>query len=81
MWSPTINEADRLGIACCLETSPEENRRFYERRDFEQTGEVILRAGQIRGGYVGVRRGWMPSELGIGKQKSILLSHKSRRKA
>lgn len=45
MWSPTIEKADRLGIASCLETSTEENRRFYERRGFEQAGEIILRGG------------------------------------
>ena len=32
--TPVLDEADRLGIACCLETSTEENRRFYERRSF-----------------------------------------------
>lgn len=45
LLSPTINEADRLGIACCLETSTEENRRFYERRGFRQVAEIILRGG------------------------------------
>jgi GNAT superfamily N-acetyltransferase len=43
--APTLEEADRLGIACCLETSTEENRRFYERRGFEQAAEIILRGG------------------------------------
>jgi GNAT superfamily N-acetyltransferase len=71
LLSPTIDETDRLGVACCLETSTEENRRFYERRGFEQAGEIILPGGPIRGGYVRIRRGWMPSESGIGeKQKS-----------
>jgi hypothetical protein len=41
MWSSTIDEADRLGVACCLETSTEENRRFYERRGFEQAAEAL----------------------------------------
>jgi hypothetical protein len=45
MWSPTIEKADRLAIPCCLETSTEENRRFYERRGFEQTAEITLRGG------------------------------------
>jgi hypothetical protein len=40
--TPVLGEADRLDIACCLETSTEENRRFYERRGFEQTAEIIL---------------------------------------
>jgi GNAT superfamily N-acetyltransferase len=43
--TPVFDEADRLGIACCLETSTEENRRFYERRGFEQAAEIILRGG------------------------------------
>ena len=43
--TPILNEADRLGIACCLETSTIKNRRFYERRGFEQAGEIILRGG------------------------------------
>ena len=42
---PILNEADRLGIACCLETSTMKNRRFYERRGFEQASEIILRGG------------------------------------
>jgi GNAT superfamily N-acetyltransferase len=43
--TPVLDEADRLGIACCLETSTEENRRFYERRDFTQATEIILPGG------------------------------------
>ena len=43
--SPILDEADRLGIACCLETSTVENRRFYERRGFEGAGEIILPGG------------------------------------
>ena len=42
---PILDEADRLGIACCLETSTADNRGFYERRGFEQAGEIILRGG------------------------------------
>jgi hypothetical protein len=45
LLSPVLDKADRLGDACCLETSTEENRRFYERRGFEQAGEIILRGG------------------------------------
>ena len=29
------------------------------------------KAGQIRGGYVGGRGGWLPSEFGIGKNKQV----------
>jgi len=43
--TPVLDEADRLGVPCCLETSTEENRRFYERRGFEQAAEIILRGG------------------------------------
>jgi len=43
--APIVEEADRLGIACCLETSTAENRRFYERRGFAPATEVLLPGG------------------------------------
>jgi GNAT superfamily N-acetyltransferase len=43
--TPILDEVDRLGIASCLETSTMKNRRFYERRGFEQAAEIILRGG------------------------------------
>ncbi len=43
--TPILGEADRLGIACCLETSTLVNRHFYERRWFEQATEIILPGG------------------------------------
>jgi GNAT superfamily N-acetyltransferase len=43
--TPILSEADRLGIACCLETSTAHNRRFYERRGFTQATEIVLRGG------------------------------------
>jgi GNAT superfamily N-acetyltransferase len=43
--TPILEEADRLGIACCLETSTADNRRFYERRGFTQATEVVLSDG------------------------------------
>jgi GNAT superfamily N-acetyltransferase len=45
LLSPILDEADRVAVACCLETSTVENRRFYEGRDFEQAGEIILPGG------------------------------------
>jgi GNAT superfamily N-acetyltransferase len=42
---PILDEADRLGIACCLETSTVDNRRFYERRGFTQATDVVLPGG------------------------------------
>src|ERR1017187_9453654 len=45
LLSPILNEADRLGIACCLETSTVKNRRFYERRGFTQATEIVLPGG------------------------------------
>jgi GNAT superfamily N-acetyltransferase len=45
LLSPILDEVDRLGIACCLETSTVENRRFYERRGFERASEIILQGG------------------------------------
>jgi GNAT superfamily N-acetyltransferase len=43
--APILREADRLGIACCLETSTEVNRRFYERRGFTQATAIALPGG------------------------------------
>jgi GNAT superfamily N-acetyltransferase len=43
--APILSEADRLGIACCLETSTAENRRFYQRRGFTQATEIVLPGG------------------------------------
>lgn len=43
--APTLEEADRLGIPCCLETSTAKNRLFYERRGFTQATEIILPGG------------------------------------
>lgn len=37
--------ADRDGLACCLETSTESNRRFYEARGFTEATEVALDGG------------------------------------
>jgi GNAT superfamily N-acetyltransferase len=45
VMAPIIERADRDGIACCLETSSEDNRRFYERRGFTQATEIILPGG------------------------------------
>jgi GNAT superfamily N-acetyltransferase len=43
--APVITHADRLGLACCLETSTAENRRFYENRGFTQATDVVLPGG------------------------------------
>jgi GNAT superfamily N-acetyltransferase len=43
--APILAEADRHGIACCLETSTAGNRRFYERRGFTQATEITLPDG------------------------------------
>lgn len=45
LLTPTLHEADRLGLACCLETSTAENRRFYERRGFTEATEILLPGG------------------------------------
>ena len=42
---PILEQADRNGIACCLETSTADNRRFYERRGFTQATEIVLPGG------------------------------------
>ena len=42
---PVIEEADRVGLGCCLETSTTSNRSFYERRGFTQATDVVLRDG------------------------------------
>lgn len=43
--APTLAMADRDGLACCLETSTESNRRFYEGRGFTEATEVMLEGG------------------------------------
>jgi GNAT superfamily N-acetyltransferase len=43
--APVLGEADRSGIACCLETSTEVNRRFYARRGFTEPTDVALPTG------------------------------------
>lgn len=43
--APTLEEADQLGLACCLETSTAGNRRFYEHRGFTQVTEIHLPGG------------------------------------
>jgi GNAT superfamily N-acetyltransferase len=43
--TPILTESDRLGIACCLETSTAQNRRFYERRGFTQATPIALPGG------------------------------------
>jgi GNAT superfamily N-acetyltransferase len=45
MLRPVLEAADHLGIACCLETSTADNRRFYERRDFTAAAEILLPGG------------------------------------
>ncbi len=45
VMTPVLREADRMGIACCLETSTVANRRFYERRGFTQATPVALPDG------------------------------------
>jgi GNAT superfamily N-acetyltransferase len=42
---PVLSIADQAGIACCLETSTEANRRFYERRGFITATAVPLPGG------------------------------------
>jgi GNAT superfamily N-acetyltransferase len=42
---PVLDQADRLGIACCLETSTAANRRFYERRGFTRATAIALPGG------------------------------------
>ncbi len=43
--APALHEADRLGIACYLETSTAGNRRFYERRGFTLMTEITTPGG------------------------------------
>lgn len=45
VMTPILSRADRLGIACCLETSTAANRRFYESRGFDQATEIVLPGG------------------------------------
>lgn len=42
---PVLDMADNAGLACCLETSTVENRRFYERRGFTDATDVVVAGG------------------------------------
>jgi GNAT superfamily N-acetyltransferase len=42
---PVLRLADRAHVACCLETSTEANRRFYERRGFTEQTDVRIPTG------------------------------------
>jgi GNAT superfamily N-acetyltransferase len=42
--APVLGEADGAGMTCCLETSTQANRRFYERRGFCEPKDVALPA-------------------------------------
>ncbi len=44
---PVLENADWLGIACCLETSTADNRAFYERRGFTHTTDVVAPRVQL----------------------------------
>jgi GNAT superfamily N-acetyltransferase len=43
--APVLGQADRAGVACCLETSTMQNRRFYERRGFTQATAIAVPEG------------------------------------
>ena len=42
---PVLDHADRHDLACCLETSTPENRRFYGRRGFTEVTDIELPEG------------------------------------
>jgi len=43
--TPALRQAGAHRLACCLETSTEANRRFYERRGFQVDQEITLARG------------------------------------
>jgi GNAT superfamily N-acetyltransferase len=43
--APVVAEADKHALPCCLETSTEDNRSFYQRRGFTQATDVVLPGG------------------------------------
>jgi GNAT superfamily N-acetyltransferase len=45
LLEPVFALADRAREACCLETSTEANRQFYEHRGFVESGAVVLPVG------------------------------------
>jgi GNAT superfamily N-acetyltransferase len=45
VMAPVLEEADREGIDCCLETSTMANRRFYERRGFTELTPLHIASG------------------------------------
>jgi GNAT superfamily N-acetyltransferase len=40
--APVLQQADNEGVACCLETSTEANRQFYERRGFTESTDLEI---------------------------------------
>jgi GNAT superfamily N-acetyltransferase len=42
---PILDRADEQGIACCLETSTAQNRRFYEGRGFTEASDIAIADG------------------------------------
>lgn len=43
--NPALDDASAAGIACCLETSTEANRRFYEHRGFQTEHDITVSGG------------------------------------
>jgi ribosomal protein S18 acetylase RimI-like enzyme len=43
--APVLQQADNEDVACCLETSTDANRRFYERRGFTESIDVEIAYG------------------------------------
>jgi GNAT superfamily N-acetyltransferase len=43
--APVLQEADRLGLDCCLETSTLANKAFYQRRGFTDVTDVEIAGG------------------------------------
>jgi uncharacterized protein (DUF1810 family)/GNAT superfamily N-acetyltransferase len=45
LFAPVLGKADESQTACCLETSTEANRRFYEHRGFTEATSILLPDG------------------------------------
>jgi len=45
LFAPVLGKADEGQTACCLETSTETNRRFYEHRGFSEATSIVLPDG------------------------------------
>jgi hypothetical protein len=66
----TRPERRKEGLATALLSPTIDEAAFMKKRLRAGSRDHPAGRAQIRGGYVGIQKGWMPSELGTGKNKN-----------